>query len=183
MNLLVNKSVILKLNANLKLREVCEEDCGFLTNSYRDKEIQNLALGEENMEIKEADIHKTIQYFLTSDNHLFIIEFDNIPIGMTMLYGFSKEEFSTKIGIVILRQYQNFGMGKEIVKAVINYAFSVLKIKKITGEVYEFNDRPKYILEELNFRIEQTLQNHLCMKGEMFDMYLYSLFNDQYVQV
>jgi len=178
MNQLVNNLVFLNINTKLKLREVCEEDCRFLTDLYRDKEIQNLALGAEDMEINEADILKTIHHFSTSNNYLFIIEFDNIPIGMAMLYGFSEEELSIKIGIAILQNYQNFGMGKEIIKSLIYYAFNILNIEKIIGEIYEFNDRPKCILEELEFTREKILYNHLCMKGETFDMYVYSLFKD-----
>lgn len=177
MNALSLKNGSLIINSSLDLHFATEEDSVFLKELYNDPKIQSFSLDEETMEITDKHVLATIESFQNSGYKFFVVNYDNTPIGMCMLYELSLKNKHSKIGLAFLNKYQNKGFGSVVLNFLSDYAFQELGLNKVFGEVYDYNHRSISLLNRLGFEKEAILKNHLFRKNKMIDVYIYSLFN------
>ncbi len=87
------------------------------------------------------------------------------------------------ISIVINPLYWGNGYAAEAIKAVIRYAFEVLKVHKILGGHYSFNKQSEQVNKKIGFVYEGTLRATRVYKGNLVDEVLYSLLYRDYLEV
>lgn len=82
-------------------------------------------------------------------------------------------------GIIIGdKDSQGKGYGKEALKLVIDYAFNILNLLKVTLEVIEINERAINLYKSFGFVIEGKLKNHFFWNNEYHDVLIMSIFKN-----
>jgi [ribosomal protein S5]-alanine N-acetyltransferase len=76
----------------------------------------------------------------------------NILIGTICLFQFSDENYKCEIGYELLINFQGQGIMKEAVEKVIDYAFTIIKVKKIEAFLHKDNQSSIKLLEKFVFR-------------------------------
>jgi UDP-4-amino-4,6-dideoxy-N-acetyl-beta-L-altrosamine N-acetyltransferase len=72
------------------------------------------------------------------------------------------------------------GTGALMGYLAIEHAFKKLKVRKITGEVFDFNEKSQLYHQNLGFVQEGIFKSHIRKKDFYHDIYIYSLFKDQW---
>lgn len=76
--------------------------------------------------------------------------------GTVCLWNISYEESEADIGFELLSGFQGRGIMQEAVDKVIDFAFNILKLKIINGEVDPGNTRSIKLMEKKGFTIKDT---------------------------
>lgn len=80
------------------------------------------------------------------------------PVGHLLVKDITKE--SAYFGHIILApEYRNRGWGKELLRQGLQYAFSVLKVPKVTLTVFDSNPSAYQCYKSVGFRSYQTYPN------------------------
>jgi UDP-4-amino-4,6-dideoxy-N-acetyl-beta-L-altrosamine N-acetyltransferase len=72
------------------------------------------------------------------------------------------------------------GTGSLMGYLAIENAFTQLQVRKITGEVFDFNKKSQTFHENLGFQREGVLQSHIKKSDGYRDIVLYALFTNQW---
>lgn len=76
------------------------------------------------------------------------------------------------------------GAGKEIIKGLLNYAFTNLGINRLWLDVFSDNDRAIRLYEALGMKHEGTLrQGYKDYRGLYRDQLIYSLLKEEYISI
>ncbi|MGX7263618.1 GNAT family N-acetyltransferase [Enterococcus crotali] len=170
--------MIIRINKHLKLEEASNKDFVFLKNLYQDKDIQTLALSEDNFDIQDSNIKNTIEFFSNSDDMLFIIKLDDHSIGIVTLYDFSFSAKETKFGIILMEKYQNFSIGIKVFKSIEEYIFSKLHFNRIVSEVIDYNLKVISILKRLGFEFIESKKDIVRKGSSKYDLQVYERKNN-----
>lgn len=94
---------------------------------------------------------------------------------------FDKSPRVKMVGYALAQEYWGRGYMSEAVSALIEYAFKILKLEKLT--IYHFNDnmRSKRVIEKSGFKFIKELKQHYKMfDGTLKDEMYYELTREQY---
>ena len=80
-----------------------------------------------------------------------------------------------EIGYALGRAYWGKGYMQETLKAILNYAFTVLHLHRIEADVDPRNDASVRTLERLGFQREGYLRERWQVNGEIQDAFFYGL--------
>ncbi len=75
----------------------------------------------------------------------------NVLVGTICLFGFSEEDDKCEIGYELLTDFQGQGIMKEAAEKVIDYAFNIIKVRKIEAVLHKDNQRSIRLLEKISF--------------------------------
>lgn len=85
------------------------------------------------------------------------------------------------LGYVLSREYWGKGYMTEAVKAVIAYAFDVLRLELLSVNHYPYNLRSKRVIEKCGFHYEGTLRRATkVFDGKILDHCCYSMTKEEY---
>lgn len=102
-------------------------------------------------------------------------------IGTTKLHNISKRHGTCNLGAIIGdKSYWGGGYGPDILSTVIDFAFTQLKIRKITESVYSNNPRALLMDLKLGFTVEGVLKKQININGEYVDKIMIALFADNW---
>ena len=76
----------------------------------------------------------------------------NRLVGTICLFNFSDVDGKCEIGYELLTNFQGQGIMREAAEKVIDYAFKIIKVKKIEAIFHRDNQRSVNLLEKLLFR-------------------------------
>lgn len=108
----------------------------------------------------------------------------NELIGTTSLYNFNKYHGLANISIMIgNKDFWGTSATIEAKTLVINYAFNIIKIRKILASTYAVNMSMNFTLKKLGFILEgKFLQNRLLENGEYCDEFKWGLLKNAWQQ-
>lgn len=72
------------------------------------------------------------------------------------------------------------GYGTEIVEAIVNYAFSELRLKCIYAHIIAINSASCHMFEKCGFVREGILRRRVYKRGEYIDVYSYSILQEEF---
>lgn len=78
-------------------------------------------------------------------------------------------------------QYTSKGYGTEALRLVIHYMFNTLNLRRISINVYAFNERAIAAYKKLGFQLEGTLREDLYFEGKYYDNHLMGLMKHEYI--
>lgn len=96
-------------------------------------------------------------------------------IGLTLNLKYRNAELGYWIG----KDHWNNGYCTEAVKAVLDYAFTNIKLHKVYANFFSSNPASGKVMEKAGMKYEATLKSHLYHWGEYKDLIYYSIFNKQ----
>ncbi len=112
-------------------------------------------------------------------NYAIIHKESNKMIGTIEVHTFKGHK--GEIGFVLHPDYWGKGIMTEASKALIIYAFELLKITRLTYAYFLFNDRSKRVCEKLEFTFEGIMRKKfLNYDGHHLDEAIYSIIDDDY---
>lgn len=91
--------------------------------------------------------------------------------------GFNSLDFENEkaeIGYDIARAFWGRGYASEAISALLDYAFSTLKMNRIEAKVEPENVNSVKVLQKLNFMFEGTLRRYERVNGKFIDLNMYS---------
>jgi RimJ/RimL family protein N-acetyltransferase len=102
---------------------------------------------------------------------------DNRHIGNIKIDFHEAKPNVSELGLLIGdKNYWGKGIGYEACKLAIEYAFDVMKLRKLFLAVYSSNPKAKKLYEKLGFTLEGTLREHVLVNGTYVDKHLMGIF-------
>ncbi len=105
-------------------------------------------------------------------------ESSNELAGEIVLNDLSAENESISMRLWLGANYRDRGYGSEAIRLVIAYAFDVVKLHRVSLEVYAFNARAIRAYERCGFEVEGRLRHALLWEGERHDALIMGILND-----
>lgn len=100
---------------------------------------------------------------------------DDTLIGSVTIFHPDFTHRRAEIGYALGRAYWSKGYMQETLKAVLDYAFTVLNFHRIEADVDPRNDASVRTLERLGFQREGYLRERWHVNGEIQDAFFYGL--------
>ena len=73
------------------------------------------------------------------------------------------------IGISVHEEWQGKGVGKELMRAIVDFADNWLNLTRLELEVYADNEAAIHLYERFGFEVEGTLRQHAFRDGRYVD--------------
>ncbi|MEW6680507.1 MAG: GNAT family protein [bacterium] len=139
-------------------------------------------IGMPKLTSPEALEEEINQVSISPNRLLFIIETENgSPIGYLSLWNIRWKDRNAYLELVIgEKEYWNKIYGANVYLLILEYAFNVLNLHKIYGEVVEYNKRHIRLIENGGAKKEGVLKEHIFKDGKYYDMYIYGFFKRDY---
>lgn len=167
------QTYVLKNNEKVIIREAVIEDAEAMID-YLNKiggESDFLTFGSGEISISVEKERSIIEDSIISDNKLFIVaEINGKIIGNLNFSGGSRPRIKHvgEFGISVLKEYWGFGIGKEIIKYLLNWAKESEIIKKINLKVREDNERGIKLYKSLGFKEEGMVSREFIINGQYY---------------
>ncbi len=169
--------------ARFILRRVNESDAEKIFQIRSDEAYSKFTGVKRYETVKEAEAYVVKIEGMIDRNEAILWSFDmkgtNEYVGGISLWNISDDKTQAEIGYDLLPQYRGKGYIQEVINAVCNYAFEVLKLDKIVAEhVRVENIKSIKVLERHGFLLEKTFQVEKD-DGSIEQRANYSLLNDK----
>jgi UDP-4-amino-4,6-dideoxy-N-acetyl-beta-L-altrosamine N-acetyltransferase len=113
----------------------------------------------------------------------WVVDVDGVDIGLVSL----KIYWSNKRGFWAYyigdSTYLGKGIGKQIEFNMLRYVFDILKLNKLTCEVFAFNDKVVKIHEKYGSKIEGILKEHIYKNNQFNDVVVMGILKSEWVQI
>ncbi len=162
----------------LSLNDVTEEYLSWLND---EETTRGLASGVFPSSIDE--LLRFVESVVNNKNVVMFAVCDNTNdrhIGNIKLDQFDWVSRTCELGLLIGdKTYWGRGIGTEVCKLALNYAFTDLNIRKVTLAVYENNPSAIRVYEKLGFIREGQLRKHIFEGGTYFDKFYMGIFREE----
>ena len=168
----------------LFLRKVSKEDVHFFYQSLQAKEMTNyLSLGP----LRSLDHSKRLikNYLKSWDNYLqfnYVIELrenrTSIKIGSVSLWAINWYHQRSGVGIWLLPQYWEHGLGSKTILLIKNIAFNHLNVNRLEAHIAMQNERSINMFKKCDFVEEGVLKKYLRIDGKFQDAVLVACFKN-----
>lgn len=165
----------------LYFRRFTTKDTGRITYLFNDEEVVKYIslphpyseeLAKEWISHQNENFKKDIVY----DFAIVLKEEDRI-IGSMSLVNVAKHKRG-EIGYTFGREYWNKGYATEALKALIEYAFKVKKMHKVSASHYKENLASGKAMQNAGMIFEGILIDHMFAKNQFHDLVFYCKIND-----
>lgn len=112
-------------------------------------------------------------------NWIIINQYNNNVIGTISLHEVDIFNEKAEIGIIIAPKFQKKGYAKEVLNAVIDFAFNKLRIHRLEAKIMKDNIPSNNLFKELNFKFEAIIHSLIKKNNNFFDVNLYYLINNR----
>jgi RimJ/RimL family protein N-acetyltransferase len=168
------KSLRLRNGQTLTIRTAIKEDALNLIY-YISKiggESNFLTFGENEFDITVEKEEAIIESHMGVDNKLFIIaEIENKIVGSLNYSGGSRPrtKHTGEFGVSVGKEYWGLGIGKELIKYMIDWAIESNVVKKINLRVREDNKIAIDLYTKLGFKKEGIITRDFYIDGEYYN--------------
>jgi diamine N-acetyltransferase len=99
----------------------------------------------------------------TALQYRFVIEKENIRVGLIDLFDYNRAANKVGVGVLVLKPFQNTGIGNQALHLLIDYCITELKIKLIYANISTTNLASVKLFRKHKFRLTERdfLQNNL----------------------
>ena len=109
----------------------------------------------------------------------FAVECEGRVIGTASYIGFDESYGTVEIGYGIRSDYWGRGLGREIVNALVWYAFETVGAQRVSARVLPENTRSAALLTACGFTCEGVHRRSLFLKGKYRDVAVYAKLKEQ----
>ena len=118
-----------------------------------------------------------------ADNFRFVVENNEREVVGDITVNHCDQRNGTFSWVVNMKQGQRRkGYAAEALLLVLRYYFQELRYQKITVSIYSFNDPSIKLHENLGFQQEGRVRRAIYTKGQYFDVLLYGLTKEEFVE-
>lgn len=106
------------------------------------------------------------------------------PIGTMGLHQINWKDRRAKTGAIIgEKAYWGKGYGSEAKMLLLNYAFNVMNLRKISSGVLSFNARSQAYNKKCGYKVEGILKQHSFQAGAYVDHVLMAVFREDWLPI
>ncbi len=168
----------LKNNKILTIREAVPDDAEEILEVLKKigGETDNLIIDSNGVPLTVEDERKYLENNLKSvTNKTFIGIVDNKIVATSGINGSSRErvKHNVVLGMSILKEYWNLGIGFYIIQNIIAYCQMSKVIRNITLEVRADNAAAIHLYEKVGFIYVGKFKDKMCVNGKYFDNLIY----------
>lgn len=164
---------------DIYLREKRESDVESFFHYYSDPEVNKFILCEIPQDLEQArrELHYWRGIFYQNDGVYFAIadKATDQMIGSIGLTSHNVYQSRVELSYDLAQRYWQKGIMTRAIKAVVKYAFEVLKVNRIEASVATYNIPSKNLLLKCGFTLEGTLRQHRYHRGRFVDVDFFSL--------
>ena len=170
-----NSEYVEEINeGNLFLRKISKQDVEFIFRCLNNKELTSyLSLGPlSTVEHAKRLIKNYLKYW---DNYVqfnYIIELRDVNkerIGSISLWNINWKHKRAQIGIWLIPNFWNKGLGEKAIIMIKIVGFNYLKINRLEAYIAKDNVRSISLFKKCGFKEEGTLKQYLNFKGKFYD--------------
>jgi RimJ/RimL family protein N-acetyltransferase len=140
--------------------------------------------GSEDMRVTEEQTLKYINNMQENNKRYDYLIFDkksNNFIGEVVLNEIDYENRKANMRILIFNKKDyNKGFGNQAIKFILKHGFEALKLHRIELDVYDFNERAKYLYEKTGFKIEGVSRDCKFYNGKFCSSINMSILENEY---
>ncbi len=138
--------------------------------------------------------HKSIEdtkYFLKSITKMYkrrelvdwgiVHKVEKKFIGTCGFVEWSMTHSRAEIGYALSRSYWGEGYMSEAVNAVIEFGFREMLLNRIEAKCKVSNIGSARVMEKVGMQLEGILRQHIFVKGEYWDLKIYSILRDDFL--
>lgn len=129
------------------------------------------------------DLRKYIQGITSSKNAVMFAICDiknDLHIGNIKVDSFDWVNRTCELGLLLGdRSYWGKGVGTEVMRLTLRYAFEQLNMRKVVLAVYSNNPGAIKLYEKVGFQREGCLRAQIFSKGEYIDKYYMGIFSNE----
>jgi RimJ/RimL family protein N-acetyltransferase len=115
------------------------------------------------------------------DGGHFAIEADGKLIGQCALFNFSEYHYTCELGIAIGdKAYWGRGYGREAIKLLLDYAFRLRNVRKVSLQVHADNERAMKAYRACGFVEEGRWRAHVWSNGRYVDVVCMGILRDEW---
>ncbi|HLW02208.1 MAG TPA: GNAT family protein [Ktedonobacterales bacterium] len=117
------------------------------------------------------------------DQLMFGIEFEQRLVGFIQLADIDQRMRRAEVGIVIGEKgLQGKGLGTTALRLLLDYAFTVKNLERVSAEVFSFNERSQKLMERVGFQREGLLRQHDIHNGKRQDVFHFGILKPEFYQ-
>lgn len=106
---------------------------------------------------------------------------DDRPVGTIGLFDLDLRNGNAGLGISIGDPADtNRGLGSDALRALVGWAFDMLRLERVWLEVYDFNPRARLVYERVGFALEGTQRHAIFRRGRFVDVHLMAVLADEW---
>ncbi|MFB6211637.1 MAG: GNAT family N-acetyltransferase [Halobacteriales archaeon] len=164
---------------DVTLRTIEEADIDFLQENVNDPGIWR-AIGRSRPvnRTQEAEFYESV--VADDDSIQLLITVDGTAVGMISLQPINQQQGHAEIEFWIAEAHRQEGYGTEAARLMVGYAFDQLRLHKVIGQVFAFNDPSRRLFERLGFTQESVHREEQFVDGEYHDIYWYGILESEW---
>ncbi|MCX7884034.1 MAG: GNAT family N-acetyltransferase [Caloramator sp.] len=155
----MNHNYFFKIQENLKLLPITKEHLELIRNWRNNDEIRKCFINQQII-TKEQQIIWYEKYLQKDNDIMFIIEYNEKPIGTVALYNIDYTIKRAEFGRIIIGDIhvRGLGIGRRVTNSLCQFGFNVLNLNSIYLSVFKDNIYAINIYKSVGFIIEKDLE-------------------------
>lgn len=163
----------------MKIRALEETDLEFVHQLNNDYSIMSYWFEEPYKTLSELK-HLYSEHLLNEDARRFVIEDEELLVGIVELVGISYVHRNCEIQIIVKPEFNGKGYAKFAFEKCLAYAFDIINMHKVHLYVDTTNEKAVHIYKKSGFNIEGTLKEQFYTKGKYQDAHLMGLLKSNW---
>jgi len=106
-----------------------------------------------------------------------VIDYKKQAIGFIDLFDFNPQHQRAGIGILIVKKFQNKGLGLKVLHLIVDYAFNILLLHQLYANIETDNIASIKLFEKANFKLVGIKKEWNITNNGFKDVALYQLIN------
>jgi UDP-4-amino-4,6-dideoxy-N-acetyl-beta-L-altrosamine N-acetyltransferase len=119
---------------------------------------------------------------LTTNAYL-IFELEGYPVGLSCFNNIDRQHRHVEWGFYLGDSELPRGSGTVMGLLSLDYGYEQLQMRKIYGEVLEFNLSSRKFFDRLGFQQDGLLRQHFTREDKGYDVYLFSQFASEWKEI
>lgn len=119
--------------------------------------------------------------YIKKQCYTFCVEYYGKVIGTASYMSFDENHGTVEIGYGINSDYWHKGLGRQIVMALVGFAFQKLGVQRVYAKVMPENVASSSLLKKCGFTYEGTARKSEYIKGEYIDVETYAILKEEYL--
>ena len=99
-------------------------------------------------------------------------------VGNVFLINMNRTHRHAQAGITLKQAAWNHGYAKELMRALVSFAFEDLDLNKVYLQVFTTNEKGLKLWTKVGFTVEGVLRQHYFVNGAFHDMYSMSMLRE-----
>ena len=173
----------------IELRAFKKQDCDRLISWIPDARfLMQFAGPQYTFPLDRKQIYNTIKNTEGDFPSLYMFKAVLLPedkvIGHVELMNIDRDERTTHMGSVLIGDpdYRGKGLGSEMIKRAVDFAFNILGVKEVTLTVYDFNETDISCYRRIGFEDYRFHARGRRFEGEYWDMKIMRLKRDDWAK-